>query len=42
MKWHEGEKVLRDIALIREKIKETSGIHPDSTGEIRRLRDGER
>ncbi len=42
MKWHEGEKVLEDIAVVREQIKNEYGIHPDSTEEIRRLREGDR
>jgi transcriptional regulatory protein LevR len=42
MKWHEGEKVLQDIAFIREKVKEETGVHPDSTLEIRKLREDER
>ena len=42
IKWHEGDKVLRDIAGIREKVKQETGIHPDSTEDIRRLREGDR
>lgn len=42
MKWHEGEKMLQDIALVRERVKEASGIQPDSVEEIRRMREGER
>ena len=42
MKWHEGEKVLQDIALLREKVKSETGVHPDSTEDIRRFRDGDR
>jgi hypothetical protein len=42
MKWHEGEKVLQDIAVLREKIKHETGIHPDSTDDIRRFREGDR
>lgn len=42
MKWHEGEKTLQEIALLRERAKNETGAHPDSTDEIRRLRDGER
>ncbi len=42
IKWHEGEKVLKDISLIREKVRSESGIHPDSTEEIGRLREGDR
>jgi hypothetical protein len=42
MKWHEGEKVLQDIAVIREKVISENGVHPDSTEDIRRLREGER
>ncbi|MCD9023024.1 hypothetical protein [Cohnella silvisoli] len=42
MKWHEGEKVLQDIAVIREKVKGETGVHPDSTEDIRKLREDER
>ncbi|MEX2415181.1 MAG: hypothetical protein WD424_03480 [Paenibacillaceae bacterium] len=42
MKWHEGENVLNEIALLREKVRSEYGIHPDSTEDIRQLRDGDR
>jgi hypothetical protein len=42
MKWQEGDKVLQDIMLIREKVKKESGVHPSSTEDIQRLRNGER
>ena len=42
MKWHDGEKVLQDIMLLREKVKHETGIQPDSTEDIRRLREGDR
>jgi hypothetical protein len=42
MKWQEGDKVLHDIMLIREKVKNENGIHPSSTVDIQRLRNGER
>jgi hypothetical protein len=42
MKWHEGDNGLKEIALLREKVKNEYGVHPDSTGDIRKLRDGDR
>lgn len=42
MQWHKGERALEDIAVIREQAKNEYGIHPDSTEEIRKLRDGDR
>ncbi|QGQ98079.1 hypothetical protein EHS13_25925 [Paenibacillus psychroresistens] len=42
MKWQEGDKVLQDIMIIREKVKKESGVHPSSTEDIQRLRNGER
>jgi hypothetical protein len=42
MKWQEGEKVLQDIMIIREKVKNESGVHPSSTEDIQQLRNGER
>lgn len=42
MKWHEGERTLQEIALIRERAKGETGVQPDSTDDIRRLREGER
>lgn len=42
MKWHEGEQLLQEIALIRERVKEKYGTHPDSVDDIRRFREGER
>ncbi|WP_168118839.1 hypothetical protein [Paenibacillus sp. HB172176] len=42
MKWHESEQLLQDIFVIRERVKNEYGVHPDSTEEIRDLRDGDR
>jgi hypothetical protein len=42
MKWHDGDNSLKEIALLREKVKSEYGVHPDSTGDIRKLRDGDR
>lgn len=42
MKWHEGEKILDDIAVLREQTKNQYGVHPDSVEEIRKLREGDR
>lgn len=42
MKWHEGENTLKEIALLREEVRSEYGIHPDSTEDIRQLRDGDR
>jgi hypothetical protein len=42
MKWQQGDKVLQDIMIIREKVKNETGVHPDSTADIQRLREGER
>jgi hypothetical protein len=42
MKWREGERTLNDIALLRERAKGETGVQPDSTDDIRRLREGER
>jgi len=42
MNWQEGDKVLQDIMRIREKVKNESGIHPNSTEDIQKLRKGER
>lgn len=40
--WQEGDKILQDIMIIREKAKNESGIHPNSIEDIQKLRDGER
>jgi hypothetical protein len=42
IKWHQGEKVLQEISIIRENVKNESGLHPDSTDDIRNLREGNR
>jgi hypothetical protein len=42
MRWHEGENGLKQIALLREKVRSENGIHPDSMEDIRKLRDGDR
>ncbi|WP_199618947.1 hypothetical protein [Paenibacillus alkalitolerans] len=42
MMWHEGEKLIKEIGMIRERTQRMSGVQPDSTDDIRSLRDGER
>ncbi|XID90743.1 hypothetical protein ACF3MZ_19665 [Paenibacillaceae bacterium WGS1546] len=37
-----GEKLLREIALVREKAKDLTGIQPNSVDEIRKMREGDR
>lgn len=42
MKWHEGEQILRDIAVVREQARNQYGVHPDSVDEISKMREGDR
>jgi hypothetical protein len=42
MKWHSGDKALQDIIFLREKVKAETGVQPDSTADIRKLREGDR
>lgn len=38
----QSEKLIREIAVVRERAKGASGIQPDSVEDIRQLREGER
>jgi len=38
----QSEQLIHEIAAVRERAKSEYGTGPDSTDEIRRLRDGER
>lgn len=39
---NQGEQLIREIAVVRERAKSAYGAGPDSTDAIRRLREGER
>ncbi|QJD84946.1 hypothetical protein [Cohnella herbarum] len=38
----QSEKLIREIAVVRERAKGVSGVQPDSVEDIRQLREGER
>ena len=42
MQWNEAGKVLQSISMVREKVKDEVGVHPDSVDELRSLREGHR
>ena len=42
LQWNGAGKVLQRISMVREKVKNEVGVHPDSVKELRSLREGDR
>jgi hypothetical protein len=42
IKWQNAENTIKEIIVLREKLKDEYGVHPDSTEDIRKFREGDR